>query len=209
MPPLSLFPKSHIVTYEYYVGVIHFLEETYVEAETHLTNALLMCHRSAQRNRELILTYLIPCHLVNTQTLPTKALLEPYPRLHQLFGPLASCIKRGDLAGFDAALTAGQEEFVKRKIYLTLERTREIALRNLFRKVFIAGGFEPAKGGDEAPARRTRLHINEFAAALSLAMGPDAETLDQDEVECLIANLIYSVRFPSTRFETRTSAYIV
>ena len=29
MPDLSVFPKSHIVTFKYYVGVIKFLEEDY------------------------------------------------------------------------------------------------------------------------------------------------------------------------------------
>lgn len=29
MPPLEAFPKAHIVTFKYYAGVIHFLEEDY------------------------------------------------------------------------------------------------------------------------------------------------------------------------------------
>lgn len=29
MPPLTAFPKSHIVTFKYYLGVIFFLEENY------------------------------------------------------------------------------------------------------------------------------------------------------------------------------------
>ncbi|KAL8799115.1 MAG: hypothetical protein Q9200_007619, partial [Gallowayella weberi] len=29
MPPMSQFPKAHIVTFKYYVGVIHFLDEEY------------------------------------------------------------------------------------------------------------------------------------------------------------------------------------
>lgn len=29
MPPFESFPKSHIVTFRYYIGVIHFLEEDY------------------------------------------------------------------------------------------------------------------------------------------------------------------------------------
>jgi hypothetical protein len=29
MPPLEAFPKSHQVTFHYYAGVIHFLEEDY------------------------------------------------------------------------------------------------------------------------------------------------------------------------------------
>ena len=46
-------------------------------------------------------------------------------------------------------------------------RGREIALRNLLRKVFLARGFDEAKEG-ETPARRTRVPLAEFAAALSL-----------------------------------------
>jgi hypothetical protein len=145
--------------------------------------------------RRLILTYLIPCHLLTTHTLPTLALLSDYPHLQTLFLPLSRCIKKGDLSGFDAALIAGEEEFVKRRIYLTLERGRDIALRNLLRKVFIAGGFEEAKEAKEAnalPVRRTRIPVAEFGAAISIG---SKETMDNDEVECLLANMIYKVRF--------------
>ena len=31
MPDIELFPKSHLVTFRYYVGVIHFLEEDYAK----------------------------------------------------------------------------------------------------------------------------------------------------------------------------------
>jgi hypothetical protein len=138
----------------------------------------------------LILTYLIPCHLLTTHTLPSATLLAPYPRLQKLFLPLSQTIKRGDLRGFDAALSAGEDEFVKRRIYLTLERGRDIALRNLLRKVFIAGGFEPPKEEGAKPVRRTRIPVNEFAAAL----GMGGDVMDGDEVECLLANMIYKVR---------------
>jgi hypothetical protein len=143
----------------------------------------------ADQNYRRILTYLIPCHLINDHTLPTKKLLEPYPRLQQLFLPLCQCIKRGELHKFDLALQEGEDEFVKRRIYLTLERGRDIALRNLLRKVFIARGFEEAKPG-EKPVRRTRVPVAEFAAAISLG---SEEKIDNDEVECLLANMIYKV----------------
>jgi hypothetical protein len=148
-------------------------------------------------SHRLILTYLIPCHLLTTHTLPTLALLSPYPRLQQLFLPLSRCIKKGDLSGFDAALVAGEDEFVKRRIYLTLERGRDIALRNLLRKVFIAGGFEEAKDANTPPVRRTRIPVAEFGAAISLG---SKETMDSDEVECLLANMIYKVRYQSFPF---------
>jgi hypothetical protein len=124
--------------------------------------------------------------------LPTAKLLEPYPRLQTLFGGLGRCIKQGDLAGFDAALVAGEDEFVKRRIYLTLERGRDIALRNLLRKVYLAGGFEEAKEG-APPIRRTRVPVAEFAAAIRLGNKLQNSHLDNDEVECLLANMIYKV----------------
>jgi len=31
MPPLEAFPKSHQVTFKYYVGVVAFLQEDYVQ----------------------------------------------------------------------------------------------------------------------------------------------------------------------------------
>lgn len=116
--------------------------------------------------------------------------MDPYPHLQRLFLPLSRCIKKGELHNFDLALQEGEDEFVKRRIYLTLERGRDIALRNLLRKVFIAGGFEEPKDPKDKPIRRTRVPISEFAAAISLG---SKETLDTDEVECYLANMIYKV----------------
>ena len=105
------------------------------------------------------------------------------------------CIKKGDLAGYDAAMATGEDEFVKRRIYLTLERGRDIALRNLLRKVYIAGGFEESI--DSAPPRRrTRISVAEFGAAICLGSRVQIGRLENDEVECLLANMIYKVIFP-------------
>ncbi|KAE8323030.1 hypothetical protein BDV39DRAFT_144460 [Aspergillus sergii] len=191
LPDMEVFPKSHIVTFKYYVGLIHFLDENYAEAEEHLAYAWNMCHKDAVKNKEMILSYLIPCHLVTTHTLPSKKLLAPFPRLEKLFRPLCNCIMKGDLNGFDNVMTAAEEEFVKRRIYLPLERGRDIALRNLFRKVFTAGGFEEPKEG-QPPIRRTRVPVAEFAAALRIGThADDRSRVDIDEVECLLSNLIY------------------
>lgn len=74
MPPLEAFPRSHIVTFKYYVGVIFFLEEDYkqvcppsphnyrcltpnnmTKAEENLTEAYKLCLASSHRNRESVL----------------------------------------------------------------------------------------------------------------------------------------------------------
>lgn len=198
MPTLEAFPRSHIVTFKYYVGVIQFLEEDYAQAEENLTSAWHMCHRSATRNIKLILTYLIPTLLLTRQQLPSSRLLSPYPRLGSLFAPLTLAIRIGSLSAFDTALAEGEHEFVKRRIYLTLERGRDICLRNLLRKVYLAGDL------DEEGKRSTRIYVKDFAAAIRLGeSGGSGEGMDvemdgsagenNDEVECLVANMIYKV----------------
>lgn len=43
MPPMESYPKSHIVTFKYYVGVILFLEEDYVKVGNDVDDTLVMC----------------------------------------------------------------------------------------------------------------------------------------------------------------------
>ncbi|KAK6378998.1 COP9 signalosome (CSN) subunit [Exophiala oligosperma] len=202
LPPLELFPKSHRCTFKYYRGVIDFLQENYTEAEANLTEALNLCHKDSLRNREQILTYLIPAHIVNTHRLPTAKLLAPHPKLSSMFTPLFSAIRKGSLSQFDDALSNAEPELVKRRVYLTLERTRDICLRNLFRKVFLAAGYEEPKDGDadppaaeggEAPKiRRTRIRVEEFEAGMRVGYkGATDVMIDRDEVECFLANMIY------------------
>lgn len=188
-PPLEACPKSHQVAYNYYLGVISFLDENYPAAEEYLNHAYKLCHRDSKKNIQLILTYLVPTRLLTSQALPTTALLAAHPMLQKLFGPLATCIRSGNLAGFDAAMEAGEDEFVRRRIFLTLERGRDICLRNLIRKVYLAGGYEvPKEGQADEKVRRSRLPIAEITTALRAAGEKDIEN---DEVECFIANLIY------------------
>ena len=191
MPGLVEFKLSQVVTYQYYEGVLEFLEENYVKAEEHLTEAFYMCHKAGPKNKERILAYLIPCHLLTSHQLPSARLLSPYPTLQRLFLPISAAIKKGNLKAFDQALQGCEDELVQRRIYLTLERGRDIALRNLLRKVFIAGGFDEPKEPGDKPIRRTRVPVAEFQAAIALSSG---ESVDVDEVECLLANTIYKVR---------------
>ena len=147
--------------------------------------------------------YLIPCHLLTANELPSQELLSKYPRIDALFRPLCTAIKRGDLKGFDAALEASEPTFIKRRIYLTLERSHDIALRNVLRNVFLAGGYEPLKPGQtEADrTRRSRIPVTEFTAAVRLSSGAqDGEDINENEVECMLANMIYKVRARNLRF---------
>lgn len=146
----------------------------------------------------LILTYLIPCRLITQHAIPSATLLAQAPGLSRLIGPLVSCIKRGDLTGFDKALANGEPEFVKRRIFLTLERSRDITLRNLLRKVYLAAGYDDLKEGqtDKDRIRKSRIPLINFATALRMGIAGEGsgQAVEDDEVECLLANQIYKVR---------------
>ncbi|KAF1988546.1 hypothetical protein K402DRAFT_445368 [Aulographum hederae CBS 113979] len=190
VPDLSLFPLSQFVTFKYYEGVIAFVDEDYKKAEECLNEAWNYCHKGATKNRELILIYLIPCRMITSNVLPTKALLSASPNLGSLFEPLVTAVKRGDLAGFDAALEAGENAFVKRRIYLTLERGRDICMRNVFRKVYLAGEPVPSPEDQTVSMRPSRIPIANLVAALNLVSRHN-EVFDSEDVECFAANMIY------------------
>ncbi|KAF1946812.1 hypothetical protein EJ02DRAFT_450172 [Clathrospora elynae] len=195
LPSFELYPRAHRVTYRYYTGVLAFLQEDYAKAEQSLQGAWESCWSRSQQNKSLILTYLIPCRLITQHKVPTAGLLAEAPRLQRIFGPLVACIKRGDLTGFDKALADGEPEFVRRRIFLTLERSRDIALRNLLRKVYLAGGFDDLKEGqtEKDRIRKSRIPLAHFVAALRMGISGagSGQALEDEEVECLLANQIY------------------
>lgn len=148
-----------------------------------------------------ILTYLIPCHLITSHALPSKQLLAAHPNLQKLFGPLSAAIKKGDLDAFSNVLQDCEEDYIKLRIYLTVERGRDICLRNLLRKVFVAGGFEESTEAGKPPMRKTRVPITHFTAGLWAMKQTD---LDMDEVECLLANMIYKVSLFSCAISSKS-----
>lgn len=84
------------------------------------------------------------------------------------------------------------------RIFLTLERGRNIALRNLLRKVYLAAGFEDLKEGqtEQNRVRKSRIPLSHFVAGFKIGTGGEGsgEDLEVEEVECLIINQIRLVR---------------
>ncbi|KAL8671090.1 MAG: hypothetical protein Q9168_004391 [Polycauliona sp. 1 TL-2023] len=217
MPPMSHFPKAHIVTFRYYVGVIHFLDEEYHKAEENLTAAYRMCHKDAQSNKDLILTYLVPTYLHTTRRLPPID-LGTQTTVNDLFCGLLVAIQTGALGWFNDLLDANAEVFVKRRIYLSFERCRELCLRNLLKRCWVLAGDkekprvkvkewaaavrwsskEMGEGGYEWPPQsffdEHNVQMKDYVQDIkqSKEAGERFESeMDDDEVECLISGLIY------------------
>jgi len=174
IPPLHQYPRSHQVTYRYYLGMLSFLNEDFAKSEQELTLAFYHCHLEAHSNLERILTYLIPLRIFRGH-LPSRELLDKFPVLDDLYSPFIIAIRKGDMRTFDSALERFERRLVDLNLYLTMERARELCIRELFRRTFVA------------LEKITRIEISYFHSALQIA----GEDVSVEEAECLVANMIY------------------
>ncbi|TFK43889.1 hypothetical protein BDQ12DRAFT_675750 [Crucibulum laeve] len=174
IPPLSAYPRSHQVTYRYYLGMLSFLNEEFAKSEQELTLAFYHCHIGAHSNQERILTYLVPLRILKGH-LPTTELLERFPVLQELYTPFITAIRVGDISSYDKALEKWERRLLELNLWLTLEKARELCMRSLFRRVWVAS------------EKSTRMPVTMFHSALQIS-GIDVSL---EEAECLVANMIY------------------
>ncbi|KAF9006743.1 hypothetical protein BDQ17DRAFT_1389503 [Cyathus striatus] len=174
LPSLEEYPRSHQVTYRYYIGMINFLNEDFANAEQQLTLAFYHCHMDHHRNQGRILTYLIPLRILKGH-LPSQELLKQYPVLEEMFSPFVAAIRAGDIGRYDKALENEERRLLELNLWITLEKARELCLRGLFRRAWIASD------------KSTRIPISIFHSALRIS-GLD---VSHEEAECLVANMIY------------------
>jgi len=128
---------------------------------------------SSTHNIGLILTYLLPLHLISS-TYPSRILLRKHQRLYNLYHPLFTAIRSGNLRLFDTHFTTYSSIFLRQRVYLAIERSRQCCLRALFERA-------------ASLYTGTRIPIQIFQTALRV--GGDA--LDREETECFVANMIY------------------
>ncbi|KAI8991697.1 hypothetical protein BDF20DRAFT_845891 [Mycotypha africana] len=174
MPPLHEFPKSDRVTFRYYLGRLYFLEEDYAKAEYELNLAFYECTNRSLKNKELILQILLPVKLMRG-ILPTDKLFSKFPKARHLYGDLANAIRRGDIKQFNTALNDAESQLIRQGTYFAIEKAESIAIRQLFRKVFLLLGMN------------TRIPIATFKKALDF----EGLNVEIEEAEWMLANMIF------------------
>ena len=176
-PPFESFPSSQKVTYSYYVGRLAVFDDDYRRAEQHLTYAFEHCSRKNPRNKRLVLRYLVPAKLILGK-LPTPRLLAKY-RLSE-YDAVVEAVKRGNVRQLNDALREHQVTFIMQGTFLVLEKLRNIALRTLFQKTH-------AWSSAKHPQKANQVSLHLFNRALAWC----GAEMDIDEVECVVANLIF------------------
>jgi hypothetical protein len=110
---------------------------------------------------------------------PRPQLLDRYQLTP--FKRLSEAIRGGDLSLFNASLEEFQEFFIRKGIFLILEKLKIFVFRNLVRKVH-------QYNAKTLTEKQNLLHLTVLQSALRV----HGEQMDDDELECLLANLIYN-----------------
>lgn len=103
-----------------------------------------------------------------------QALLEKYG-LTSVYSSIVTGLRTGNLRLFTTGLRTNQRSFISKGTYLLLEKCKVLCYRNLFKRV-------------QTVLASTQLPVSSIKKAFVIA--GDEET-DDDEVECVVANLIF------------------
>lgn len=166
------FSPAQKVTYKYYTGRKAMFDSDFKPAEEFLSYAFHHCHGSSQRNKRMILIYLLPVKMLLGH-MPTHQLLRKYDLMQ--FADVTKGVSEGNLLLLNEALNKHETFFIRCGIFLILEKLKIITYRNLFKKVYLL-------------LRTHQLPLASFLVSLQMMQLQD---VDLDEVQCILANLIY------------------
>ncbi|KAI3915190.1 hypothetical protein MKX01_035449 [Papaver californicum] len=171
------FPVRDKVTYMYYTGRLEVYNENFLAADQKLTYSLSRCDPRSQTNIRMILKYLIPVKF-SIGILPKRSLLEKY-NLVEYFN-VVQALKKGDLRLLRHALQDHEDRFLRSGVYLVLEKLELQVYQRLMKKIYIIQK-------QQDPSRAHQVKLDVIVKALKCL---DIE-MDVDEVECIMAILIY------------------
>ncbi|KAI5920839.1 hypothetical protein F4810DRAFT_402165 [Camillea tinctor] len=153
-PPLSFYPAAQRVTYLYYLGRFHFINNHFSRAAQCLQEAYYQTPPSFQKHRRLILTYLIPSNML-VGRLPSKTLLQRPEAQHMapIFDQFAQAIRTGNYLVYQHALEVHEEWLFNKGLLLTLTyRLRPLLWRSLSRRTFLLTYVAPTEADSRKAA---------------------------------------------------------
>lgn len=171
------FPVRDKVTYMYYTGRLEVFNENFPAADHKLSYALTHCNSRSEANIRMILKYLIPVKL-SIGILPKRWLLEKYNLLE--YDSVVQALRKGDLRLLRHALQEHEDRFLRSGVYLVLEKLELQVYQRLVKKIYII-----QKQKDLSKAHQVKLEV--IVKALKWL----EIDMDVDEVECIMAILIY------------------
>ncbi|RXI06059.1 hypothetical protein DVH24_018101 [Malus domestica] len=162
------FPIRDKVAYMYYTGRLEVFNENFPAADHKLSYALKHCNPQREANT------CCTCEGI----LPNDWLLEKYNLVE--YRNVVQALKSGDLQLLRHALEEHEDRFLQSGVYLVLEKLELQVYQRLIKKIYFI-----QKQKDPVKAHQLKLEVIVKALKwLEIAM-------DVDEVECIVAILIY------------------
>uniref|UniRef100_A0A4W2GQ12 PCI domain containing 2 n=1 Tax=Bos indicus x Bos taurus TaxID=30522 RepID=A0A4W2GQ12_BOBOX len=158
------------VTYRYYVGRKAMFDSDFKQAEEYLSFAFEHCHRSSQKNKRMVLIYLLPVKMLLGH-MPTIELLRKYHLMQ--FAEVTRAVSEGNLLLLNEALAAHETFFIRCGIFLILEKLKIITYRNLFKKVELFVSLWNSEAGSCPRPGRSRISVRLLVQILA-AQDPPA-----------------------------------
>ncbi|KAK8051913.1 CSN12-signalosome component [Apiospora rasikravindrae] len=160
-PPLSFYPAAQRVTFLYYLGRFHFINNHFCRAAQCLQEAYLETPRRFESHRWLVLTYLIPCNLLLGRIPSPQLLQRPEAQsLAPIYMPFAEAMRTGNFLRLQAALDANEKWLFSRGIFLALlYRLRPLVWRAFSRRTFLLTYIAPTEADSRKAATLELSHL--------------------------------------------------
>ncbi|KRZ32189.1 PCI domain-containing protein 2 -like protein [Trichinella pseudospiralis] len=179
----SLFDQ---VVYKYYTGQRALIEWNLEEADECLSFAFEQCPQQCVAARRMILTYLIPTKMF-LGYMPSKKLLEYYD--FQPYIELSEAVKEGNLYKLRKTIELQLKFFAEKGIVCCIMKLNSLCHRVIVKRV------AEILNTHKIPLeyiRRAFLFSNKNVDDIQTPVaGDEWDTLDLDDVECYLTNLIY------------------
>jgi hypothetical protein len=183
-PPLNQFPKSEWISFAYYRARIHINHNELENACELLKEAFIHCRSSSKPNIQQLALYWITAKLM-LGSIPTDLFLHRCD-LYSTFHDLVLSIKKGNVLGYQQALQEHREFFVTHEIYLLLmTKLKFLTYRVLLGRMIRMAG--PLWANFPASIPLSGI----YQVFSKLTFNSQQPSLDLDELECILANLIY------------------
>ncbi|KAK8080478.1 CSN12-signalosome component [Apiospora hydei] len=160
-PPLSFYPAAQRVTFLYYLGRFHFINNHFSRAAQCLQEAYLETPQRFESHRWLVLTYLIPCNLLLGRIPSPQLLQRPEAQsLAPIYMPFAEAMRTGNFLRLQAALDANEKWLFSRGIFLALlYRLRPLVWRAFSRRTFLLTYIAPTEADSRKAATLELSHL--------------------------------------------------
>jgi hypothetical protein len=172
------FPICDVVTWNFFMGRYHLYQGDYTNALDLLSKAFSRCSSKYARNKQTILTYLLPVYAM-MGTYPKKKLLERYQLME--YYDILEGVKHGNFQLYQDSMDKF-ERAIDRGVYLPLRRLTTVLFRNLFKRI------SSILGSMQTPpvAHPPKLPMSALHAGLQVS----GYTTTPEETECIVTNLV-------------------